>query len=114
MSLAQVNLLHVFIIAPTLYAIGHYETKTPDALYNILGLLALMIPFVVRIPKLELTYRSIINAVHYLLWIVMFGYVAYMKNQTPAAMYPILRLLAVTVLAIHLYLFSQKMYVYYS
>ena len=114
MSLAQVNLMHVVVIGPLLYAIGHYEDKTPNFLYTALGLLAITIPFVVRIPKAELTYRSIINAVHYVFWIALFGYVAYMGNTTPNYLYMILKLLGITVIAIHLYLFSQKMFVYYA
>lgn len=114
MSLAQVNLMHVTLIGPLLYGIGYYGNETPDILYNALGTLTLTIPFVVRIPKLDLTYRSLINLLHYLVWIILFGYVSYKKNLTPPGIYELLKLLGITVIAIHSYLFIQKMYVYYS
>lgn len=114
MSLAQVNLMHVAVIGPLLYSIGHYAPKTPNILYNALGVLALMIPFVVRTPKLDLSYRNIVNSLHYLVWIILFGYVAYMKNDTPKGILESLKILGIVVVALHGYLFIQKMYVYYS
>ena len=114
MSLAQVNLMHVVVIGPLLYSIGHYAPNTPNMLYNALGLLAIMIPFVVRTPTLDLSYRNIVNSLHYLAWIILFGYVAYMKNDTPKGILESLKILGVIVIALHLYLFGQKMYVYYA
>lgn len=113
MSLAQVNLMHVAVIGPLLYSIGHYAPKTPDILYNALGVLAITIPFIVRFPKLDLSYRTIVNALHYLVWIALFGYVAYMKNDTPLGVLESFKILGIFVVVLHGYLYAQKMYVYY-
>lgn len=114
MSLAQVNIMHVVVIGPLLYSIGYYAPKTPDILYNSLGALTVLIPFVVRLPNLILSYRNIVNTLHYVGWITLFGYIAYMKNDTPKGLLESLKILGVIVIALHGYLFIQKMYVYYS
>lgn len=113
MSLAQVNLMHVVVIGPVLYSIGYYAKKTPDILYNTLGVLTLMIPFIVRLPGFDLSYRNIINATHYFIWIALFGYVAYMKNDTPLGILKSLEILGIVVIFVHGYLLFKKMYAYY-
>lgn len=113
MSLAQVNLMHVAVIGPLLYSIGYYAPKTPDILYNALGVLTLTIPFIVRFPKLDLSYRTIVNSLHYFVWIALFGYIAYMKNDSPKGLLESLKILGIVVVVIHGYLYGQKMYAYY-
>lgn len=104
----QVNLMHMMLIGPSLYYVGHKEKENKDINYYLLAGLVLLIPFIVRLPKYKIDFRNIVNSVHYLMWIPLFGYIVYKKNNSPLMMYKILRLLGVAVIAIHAYLFSEK------
>ena len=110
MSMEQVNLMHAMLVGPLLFYIGHKKNNTPQAVYVALGLLVALIPFIVRIDVSRLTYRSIINAMHYLLWIPLFGYVVYsgVYGKLNDYWWPILKLLGVAVVSVHVYLYLQK------
>lgn len=104
MSMTQVNLMHVLLIGPLLYYIGDTAPNTPDAAYNALAALSVMIVFIVRPPWFgQPAFLNLVNASHYLIWIALFAYIAWRKNATPPAVLDILRPLAIAVIAIHMY-----------
>ena len=110
MSLKQVNLMHVLLAGPLLFYIGSKKDKTPICFYSVLGILTLMIPFIVRfnISK-PITYRIIINLMHYIVWMPLLGYIVYKKNNLQHYLWPFITLLGITVISIHIYLFAEKM-----
>ena len=111
MSMAQVNLQHVFLVGPLLFYIGSQKENTPRWAFISLATLTVMIPFIVSYNYSSLSYRAIVNASHYLIWIPLFGYIAYagINKHLGTYMYPILQLLGLSAITIHLFLFSQKM-----
>ena len=111
MSMAQVNLQHVFLVGPLLFYIGSQKQETPQWAFISLATLTVMIPFIVSYNYSSLSYRAIVNASHYLFWIPLFGYIAYagLNKRLGDYMYPILQLLGLSAITVHLFLFAQKM-----
>lgn len=102
MSMTQVNLMHIFLIGPLLYYIGDKAPNTPDAAYNALAVLSVMILFIVRPPWFgQPSILNLINASHYLIWLALFGYIAWRKNETPRVILDFLKPLAIAVIGIH-------------
>ena len=109
MSMMQVNLMHIFLVGPLLWSIGEDAPKTANWKYNALGVTTLMIPFIVRIPGLELTNLNVINLFHYLIFFSLFLYISYRKNKTNITVLKLLKLLGIIVILIHSYLLIQRM-----
>lgn len=116
MSLLQVNLMHIGIIGPLLYLIGDQverKGKADTFLFNALATLTGIIIFIVRPPlSLELTYRNIVNIIHYLVILTFFAWISYKKNNTNINVLKSLKLLGLIVIITHLYLFITKMTIY--
>ena len=106
MSMKQVNLMHIFLVGPLLTFIGYKNNNTPDYLYYALGSITSLLPFIVRIPK-DLSYRSIVNSIHYLLWLPLFGLISYKGNELPTDIYGIILILGIVTILTHLYLFYK-------
>lgn len=105
----QVNLMHIFIVGPLLMYIGNKKDKTPQIAFNMLLTLILLLPFIVRFPNFnKITYTNIINSSHYLVWIPLFGYIAYKGNKLDNYWWTLLSLLGVTVISIHIFLLLNK------
>jgi hypothetical protein len=111
MSLAQVNLQHVFLIGPLLFYIGTKRDMAPQWSYVALATITAMIPFIVTYNYTTLSYRSITNAFHYLVWLPLFFYIAWKgyNNKLASWSYPMLQLLGLSAITIHLFLWAQKM-----
>jgi hypothetical protein len=111
MSMAQVNLQHVFLIGPLLFYMGAQKENTPQWAFVALAAFTAMIPFIVTYNYSSLSYRSITNAVHYLVWIPLFMYIAWrgFNNLLAPWAYPMLQLLGLSAITIHLFLWAQKM-----
>lgn len=103
MSYIQVNLLHIFAIGPLLIYIGSHEKKTNKLAYTVLGVLALMIPFIVNFPSFNLKSYNLILLIHWLVFVIFFLYIALSQNNTPDSLYPFILILGICVVAIHLY-----------
>ena len=103
MSSNQVYLWHMLMISPLLVYIGNKKENTPENVFNMLGLLTTLIPFVVRIPKFKLDFHDIALAIHYIGWIPLFLYIAYYKNNLPEIVYPIILYIGLAAFAIHAY-----------
>jgi hypothetical protein len=103
----QVNLMHVTLIGGLFVYIGDQKQNTPLWAYAALGTLALMIPFIVRIPK-DGSYRSLVNAAHYLFQLPILLYIAQKKNKSPPGVYPIMKALGIIMVVLHLYILYRK------
>jgi hypothetical protein len=108
MSMIQVNLMHIIILGPLFIYIGQSGKQTPECVYAVLAVLTCLIPFIVRIPKDLSSYRSVVNASHYLFQFSALLYVAYLKNRNPDWVYPILKWLGAIVIITHIYLLVSK------
>ena len=107
MSMSQVNMWHVAMIGPILYHIGNNEKETKSYVYTALATLALSIIFVVRRPT-KLSYRGIINAMHYIIYIPLFLYISYKNKELPIWAFRLIKYLGIAVTAIHFYLLYKK------
>lgn len=120
----QVNLLHIMVVGPLLMYIGITRAKpiisqrdpkdqynrvviSSDMLYGALGMLGVMLLFIVRLP-VDTGIRSIINLVHYVLWVPLFWYVSYRRDMTPSWVFDILSPLGFTVIVVHLVLLLAR------
>ena len=109
MSMKQVNLMHMFLVGPLLLYIGNKKEKTEDWAFYSLATLTFMLPFIVRLPSFNtINYRSIINSTHYTIWIPLFLYISYKKQNLESYWWQIISLFGVSVITIHLFLFLQK------
>ena len=108
MSMKQVNLMHMFIVGPLLTYIGTQEKNTPEYAYHALGGISLLLPFIVRIPPLEISYYSVTNSMHYV-WLILFLYISFKGKKLPAGWYKVIALLGISVISIHAYLLYQKL-----
>jgi len=113
MSRILVNLFHIFAIGPLLIYIGSNENKTNVLAYTVLGVFALMIPFIVHIPSFNLRSYNLILLLHWLVFDIFFLYIALSQNNTPKFLYPFILILGLCVITIHLYyamrqVFSQR------
>ena len=108
MSYKQVYLWHMVMIGPLLTYIGHNMEKTHVNAFNALGLLTLLIPFVVRIPKNKLTFHNLVLLGHHLIWVPLFLYVAYKKTELSSILFPFILYLGLSVIAIHSYLLYKS------
>ncbi len=107
--MTQVNLMHVVLIGPLLYYIGQTAPNTPPAAYDALAVLTAMIVFIVRPPWFgQPAFLNLVNASHYLIWIALFAYIAWKRNDTPKVIMETLRPLAVAVVGIHLYFLVMR------
>lgn len=111
MSMLQVNLQHVFLVGPLLFYIGKMKNDAPKWSYISLATLTLMIPFIVTYNYDTISYRSLINATHYLVWLPLFlliSYYGYYKKLPPWT-FPLIQILGISAIAIHSYLWLEKM-----
>lgn len=125
MSMIQVNLMHIFLISPTLLFIGTLNEeylsdnnkKYIDFAFNALILYSLLIPFIVRrdfIKKIfyteKLTIRNWINLLHYIFFIGLFFYIGYQSRNISNLLQYICILLGISIISIHLYHLINKIY----
>lgn len=113
MSNIQVNLLHIFAIGPLLIYIGSHENKTNMLAYTILGVLALMIPFIVNFPSFNFKSYNLILLIHWLVFDIFFLYIALSQNNTPNFLYPFILILGICVITIHLYYLYKNIKMYF-
>ena len=117
--MAKINLFHLLIIGPLLLAIDYYGAGSPGVpdigatwrkvLLAGLGFASLFILFFVPWPLAELGWTSWYNLIslsHYLLWVGLFGWIAYTglrreDGMLDSWMYPVLRWLGTMVIGIH-------------
>lgn len=125
MSMIQVNLMHIFLISPTLLFIGTLNEeylsdnnkKYIDFAFNALILYSLLIPFIVRrdfIKKIfyteKLTIRNWINLLHYIFFMGLFFYIGYQSRNISNLLQYICILLGISMISIHLYHLINKIY----
>ncbi len=113
MSNIQVNLLHICAIGPLLIYIGSHEKKTNTLAYTVLGVLALMIPFIVNFPSFNLKSYNLILLIHWLVFDVFFLYIALSRNSTPNFLYPFILILGLFVISIHQYYLYKNIKMYF-
>ena len=79
MSMKQVNLLHIFLIGPTLGYVGHFEDKSHIYMKYLISSFALILPFVVRFPNMDnlTNWHEYINAFHWIFLIPFFVSISY-------------------------------------
>lgn len=106
----QVNLMHVFVIGPLFLYIGINKNNTKEYFYNILGGIAILLPFIIRTPYIikMSEKRNIINLLHLLIFMPLLLYISYKKNNLNKIWYYILLILGINVILIHLYEIYEK------
>lgn len=104
----QVNLMHIILIGTLFAYTGDKGKSAPDWAFTAIGVFALMIPFIVRFPKDLDSYRSLVNASHYLIQMPFFLYIAYKAKNSPDGVFPLLKWLGVIIVVTHLYLLFVK------
>tara|TARA_B100000575_G_C23135256_1_gene659329 strand:- start:2721 stop:3104 length:384 start_codon:yes stop_codon:yes gene_type:complete len=125
MSMIQVNLMHIFLISPTLLFIGTLNEeylsdnnkKYIDFAFNALILYSLLIPFIVRrnfIKKIfsteKLTIRNWINLLHYIFFMGLFFYIGYQgRNISNLLQYECI-ILGILMISIHINYLINKIY----
>lgn len=114
MSYFQVNLLHIFIIGPLLYLIGNNENNNPIKNYYFLQITTAFLLFIVSHPWLKLynnqiTLRNLINASHFILYFPLLLYISINQNNSNKLVFPLIKYLGISVIAIHLYLAIKKL-----
>lgn len=103
------NLMHMLLIGPLLFYIGHYGKKTNQLAFHMLGTLILTIPFIVWIPSFEkMSFRLVLNLAHVLIWMPLFGYIAYKGTTLDNSWFGLLYILGIIVIAVHSYLYASK------
>ena len=115
MSLVQVNLLHIFVIAPLLIYTGYNKDDTHQFIKYSVGSLAFLIPFIVSIPdlsKLNIMYH-LNNFLHWTVIMLYFGYLSYLfiyKQSNPINnnIYISMIVIGIIVLLVHMYKLYQK------
>ena len=118
MSLVQVNLLHIFVIAPLLIYTGYNKDDTHQFIKYSVGSLVFLIPFIVNIPdlsKLNIMYH-LNNFLHWTLIMLYFGYLSYLfiykqSNPIDNNIYISMIVIGFIVILVHMYKLYQK-YVY--
>ena len=104
----QVNFMHVFLIGSLLAYTGEKGKGSPQWCFTSMGVLALMIPFIVRLPEDLNSYRSLVNASHYLIQMPFFLYIAYKRENAPDGVFPLLKWLGIVLVITHLYFLYLK------
>ena len=106
----QVNLMHILVTSTLFIYIGHKRRETPLSAYTALGVLAIMIPFIVRNPfsKSLNEYTQKVNAFHYLLTMPVLLYVAYLKNKNSDSTYTLLKASGIFLAFLHGYILVSK------
>ena len=115
MSLVQVNLLHIFVIAPLLIYTGYNKDDTHQFIKYSVGSLVFLIPFIVSIPdlsKLNIMYH-LNNFLHWTVIMLYFGYLSYLfiyKQSNPINnnIYISMIVIGIIVLIVHMYKLYQK------
>lgn len=125
MSMIQVNLMHIFLIAPTLLFIGtlsdenlnNNNKKYIDFAFNALILYSLLIPFIVRrnfikqiFTENTLTIRNWINLLHYIFFMGLFFYIGYQGRTISKLLQYECIILGISMISIHLYHLYDKIY----
>lgn len=117
MSLAQVNLMHIVLIGPTLILLGTENeliNKYKNIFKHFVLLFSIMIFFIVRIDwiykilfyKNKLTRRNWINLIHHIVIPPLFYYLY--KNHTYTYIKKILQKLGIIIIITHFILFVIK------
>jgi len=133
MSMIQVNLMHIFLIAPTLLFVGTLSNKNLnnnnkkyiDFSFYALMLYSLLIPFIVRhnfikniLNNKNLTIRNWINLTHYIFFTGLFFYIGYKgRSITKLLQYECI-ILGISMISINLYhlinkIYNNKLYIIY-
>ena len=100
--------MHVFLVGPLLMYIGNKQSNTPNSVFYSLATLTIMLPFIITLPwKGKMTYRFFVNILHYLIWAPLFIYIAYKGNKLESYWWPLIQLLGISVISIHIFLFSK-------
>jgi hypothetical protein len=98
-----INLVSIFFIGPLLIYIGLNKNNTHDYYYNILGLFALMIPYIISQGREnDNLYKSM-----WFVFFIYFIYVAICKNITPDFVYNILVYFGFYIIILHCYYLYQ-------
>ena len=107
-NIGHINLIHILIIGLTLSYIGYKKNLTYKHVYNFLGLLALLIPFLVHRPQLtKINYWNIIRIFHYIIYMPILLYIAYYKTLS-SANYNNLFITGIIIIVYHLYKLSGR------
>ena len=91
----NINLFNIFCLGPLIIYIGLNRTNTQDFIYNILGIICLLIPYFI-ISTTDYLYKS--------MWIILLGFcgfTAIYKNLTPLYIYDTLVYFGFFLIAIH-------------
>ena len=104
-----INLLHALVIGPFLFYIGYRGSNTPQFLFYLLAAFAIGSYFAIRIPKSDYySVRNMIKYVHYLLLAPFLLYVAYHGKKSRKLIFDLLKIVGVSIIAVHLYLYFEK------
>ena len=111
----QINLMHIFLIGPTLYQIGNKGLKNEDAsnYYKFLGCLIVIMPFIISLSiKNKLNYRNIIIMLHFLIILPFLTYVYYKGEnmEHKKTLFRIIKYLGIIIMLVHIYLLYEKIF----
>ena len=110
----QKNIFHVAIVAPLLIFVGVYRDKTPDWLFNLLGLFgaAVLLYHSYRAyEKLKDGQSAWVNWIHILLVAPLLLIMGYLKKDANRRYFEMLLLLGFSALGYHgLYLIREIMF----
>ena len=108
----QINLMHILIIGPLLFGIGYKQPNNYMNFYKYLTGILIILPFMIHFPKLkpsEWGTKSWIKIIHLILYLPFFGYVAYKQDNSPEIVFNLLKIMGISVIAIHSYLFAKEL-----
>ena len=109
MSMLQVNLWHVLMHGPLFYYIGENKKNSADIYFNAILILGLCLPFVIRLPSSKINnYHKIINYMHLIIFMPLLIYIGMKGKKLPEYYFPIMKILGISIIAIHLYYFIKK------
>ena len=119
MSMKQVNLLHIFLIGPTLFYIGYNKDKSNNIAKYLISSFAILLPFIVRFPNLDKldNWHNYINAFHWIFLIPFFvsiSYIYILKKEEIHTLYteniyPLLKYTGIIIILTHIYLLYKKL-----
>ena len=108
----QINLMHIFVVGPLLFGIGYKQINSYMNFYKYLTAILVILPFMIHFPKLkpsEWGTKSWNKIIHLILYLPFLGYVAYKKDNSPEIIFNLLKIIGISVISVHSYLFVNKL-----
>ena len=104
-----INNIHIFVIGIVFLLLGIYKKDSPKILYYTVGILALLIPILMRTPKVKISYWNVIKITHYFFVMPLLLYIAYKQDSLSNNMYDLLIVMSITIIIYHSYKLYTRM-----